>query len=289
MKPRRKNRPRRHERTKAQVTRVAPPKGRLRHVFTILGDVIRTAEALLLAVPLPEDDDDRRHTVFEIGVANRANSALKATRLLCEQGHWEFAAAVVRQLFELLLSIEHIGRLPDRRAAVFRYAKFGLLETIQARLAEAAYDEKTGRPVDSEYVAMLHALRDRGFSDFKVGPGGKKWSRTWSGLSARDLADRSESTIRRDQYEILFRVWSQQTHATPGAMLAEVLPTDVDIDAIVRDDDVRIVETCSVAIGMFIDLWSELPHLPKLDPAKSANWLGALLQEAHTYQPGATG
>lgn len=55
----------------------------------------------------------------------RGVNAVKSTRLLLEHAHWESAAGPVRQLFELLINLEHIAADPDRDAAVFRYAKFG--------------------------------------------------------------------------------------------------------------------------------------------------------------------
>ena len=65
--------------------------------------------------------------MFDAGMLSRGSNALKSVRLLCEQAHWEFAAGVVRQLFELVLNMEYLGTLPDRDAAIFRYAKYGLL------------------------------------------------------------------------------------------------------------------------------------------------------------------
>lgn len=63
---------------------------------------------------------------------------MKSTRLLLEHAHWETAAGPVRPLFELLVNLEHVAAEPDREAAVFRYAKFGLLQAVRRQRTQLA-------------------------------------------------------------------------------------------------------------------------------------------------------
>lgn len=261
---------------------MAAPKLRLRPLFRVLHKVIASTQRALIEAPPPSHEDWRIFT-FEIGIANRGLNGLRAVRLLCEEGHWENAAAAVRQIYELVVNMEHISSLPEREAAVSRYVKFGLLQEVQRRLLEVGYDRDTGRPVDEQTEAPLRRILAVGFPEFRSGSdAAPRFDRTWSGLTTKALAARSSNPIRRKQYEILFRFWSEEAHASPRALLEAVMPTsDLDFDAAVLSDDTRIAETVSVAVSLYIDLWMLLPSLPPL--AEAWNWLDELLAIAQRF------
>lgn len=67
----------------------------------------------------PRDSDDPL-VRFDRGILLRAVNALKAARLLLEAVHWEFAAAPARQLFDLVVNIEHLNTQGDRERAIPR-------------------------------------------------------------------------------------------------------------------------------------------------------------------------
>src|SRR6266566_2805132 len=133
-----------------RMQRVAAPKTRLRSLFALLHDVITSADRTLLIT----ENVDEPLVRFDVAMLQRGINALKAVRLLTEHGHWEFAAAATRQLYELVVNMEYLGEQPDRDEAAFRYAKFGLLQTVQAEHRTALYNEKTGRPVEEQRLAM---------------------------------------------------------------------------------------------------------------------------------------
>ena len=47
---------------------------------------------------------------FDVAVFLRANNILKGAWSLSENNHWELASSLIRQLFELVVNIEWMGR-----------------------------------------------------------------------------------------------------------------------------------------------------------------------------------
>lgn len=93
------------------------------------------------------------------------------------------------------------------------FAKFGLLQTIQAELASVDYNRQTGRPVDQQRVAILKRMIEVDYHEFRVGNKGG-FARTWSGKSTRTLALESpRQPLRATQYSQLFVAWSEQLQA----------------------------------------------------------------------------
>lgn len=220
---------------------------------------------------------------FDYGVLLRAVNTVKSAQLLLEHSHWEFAAGPVRGLFELVVNMEHLAAQDDRSAASLRFAKFGLLQTIRAQLREMAYQRETGRPVNEERRTTLEALLQSGFAEFQVGgPGSGKWASSWASKTTRALAEQSPyQPLREAQYSQLFVAWSEQVHGAPAALLPAMFPRSVnDIDEIVGDDDIRIAETGSMAITLFVTLWSLLPSLPALDRDVVRRWHTDLMAQA---------
>jgi hypothetical protein len=276
----RKRAPARRRQPDPRVERVAGPKTRLRSLFALLHDVITTADRTLLGT----ENLDKPVVRIDLAVLQRGINALKAVRLLAENGHWEFAASATRQLFELVVNMEYLGMLPDRDQEAFRYAKFGLLQTVQAAHREALYDKKMGRAVDEQRLARIESMLKRSFPEFRPS-GGARWQQSWSGENTWQLAELSENPLRVDQYNQLFKIWSEETHATPGALIesftaqaGENWPADV-----VARDEVRMVEMVTIAISLFLEVWVLLPHVPTLEVAKFKAWTDGLIVEASKH------
>lgn len=209
---------------------------------------------------------------LDIEIFIRGVNAVKAISVLLAEAHWEFAAGPVRQLFELVINAEYLGNLPDRDEAALRYATFGLLQTALQERDQMLYDKSTGRDVDEPRLRVIEAILARSFPMFRnAGSNGKiTWARTWCGKSARELAQLSTNRLRPDQYELLFRAWSSQTHGSPGAIVGA--SRFLDAPAIMADDDRRVVETGTIAVTLFVELWQALPHVPPLAPQAAHAW-----------------
>jgi hypothetical protein len=161
--PRRKKHDRRRGSTRPKpmppgMQRLSPPKTRLKSLLQLLVEIPAAAEQAMITATMPEDETGKRLLMFDASVLVRASNALKVIRLLCEQAHWEFAAASVRQLFELVLNTEYLATQPDREAAIFRYSKYGLLQTVRHQHLAVLYDQKTGRPIDEQRLARLESM-----------------------------------------------------------------------------------------------------------------------------------
>jgi hypothetical protein len=255
-------------------------------------DMTSSADKALLTIQNVGDQLVR----FDVGILVRAINAMKSTRLLLEQAHWEFAAAAVRQLFELTVNMEYLADQPDRKQATFRYAKYGLLQMVRHEHQAALYHRKTGRPVDAERLAVLESFLAHSFPEFRKkdrADGSPNWAASWCDRTTRNLAESSTNPLRRDQYQMLFSTWSEQTHASPGALLDNFFRSGGEdwVKDTVAFDDVRIGEIGTMAIVLFLELWKLLPHGPALDATKDLQRINVLLDHARTlivvvWQPG---
>lgn len=265
------------------IHRLKSPRQRLKGSLALPLEVARVSEDAVVGMTMPSVKSDLVLVQFDLAMLARGINALKAVQLLCGEGHWEFAASVVRQLFELVINLEFLAEQPRREEAVRRYMRFGLLQTVVQRQAMFEYDRKTGRAVNAGDAATVEAMLEREFSEFRDGKTPGRWKPNWSGQTARQLADRSGHKLRKDQYKILFTVWSEQTHATPGALLNSIFPGAFDPDQIVANDDTKIAETIGVAVTLFLDLHGLLPRIPRLPMDKQRGWIEKLLREAQKY------
>ena len=188
----------------ADSGRLPAPKTRLKRLFTLMTSVTTAGDQALMRIPA----DSKEVVRFDAAVLMRGVNAVKSTRLLLEQAHWESAAGPVRQLLELLVNMEYLAAQPDRDKAAFRYAKYGLLQTVLSQRAAMAYEKETGRAIDESRAATLDAERnlEGAFPEFRrVSTTGKvTWARTWSGKNTRALADESPNPLRQAQYQQLF-------------------------------------------------------------------------------------
>jgi hypothetical protein len=185
---------------------------------------------------------------------------------------------------ELLINLEHIAAAPDREAAVFRYAKFGLLQTVRGQPTQLSYEEATGRPVDQSRVAILDNMLEHTFPEFRrlTAKGKVVWDVSWCGKNVKTLAKSSGNPMREAQYEQLFVLWSEQVHAAPAALLGGIFPFGGAMDAagIIEFDDRHVVETGSMAVTLFIELWRTLPTVASLDARAMLEWTISLVRQA---------
>lgn len=257
---------------------VTPPKDRLGSLFKLMGDVTLAADRAVLATPHAQE----RLVRFDAEILIRGINSVKSVRCLMEQGHWEHAVGITRQLFELLVNMEYLHTLEDRYQGTFDYVNFGLLQQVQAHHRGMMYLQETGRPVDAERLAFLQGLLDDSFPEFKgkVKPDGTQgWVPSWSRKSTRALAELSGDVMRPHQYQQLFTLWSEQSHATPGSFIENMLRGDEEdwIEKAVAVDDKKIVETAGMTLMFFIQLWAKLPNVNPLPPT-FVDWTRQMMQ-----------
>jgi hypothetical protein len=256
------------------------PKARLKDLFTSMGKATSAGDRALAQTPADGSELIR----FDAEALMRAVNAVKSTRLLLEQAHWETAAGPVRQLFELLVNLEHIAAAPDRDAAVFRYAKFGLLQMVRSQRAQLSYDEATGRQVDQSLSATLDSMLEHTFPEFRrvTAKGKVVWDVSWCGKNIKTLAKSSSNPLREAQYEQLFVLWSEQMHAAPAALMGGIFPSGGATDSaeIIEFDDRHVVETGSMAVTLFIELWRTLPTVAPLEARTMLECTTGLVKQA---------
>ncbi|WP_031142191.1 DUF5677 domain-containing protein [Streptomyces xanthophaeus] len=259
-----------------QVQRSASPKGRLGPFFKLLGEIAVAAEQTAQSTPNAADQLVR----FDIEILMRGANSMKAVRTLLEQGHWEPAVGVTRQLFELLVNMEYLSAMEDRGEGTLLFARFGLLQMLLAQQRKAAYQQEKGHSVDAQLVAMVDRHLANDFSDFQGKPkadGSVRWVPSWCRKDTAELAKLSSDPMRAHQYNILFRLWSEQAHAAPGALIANMFrgTEEAWVEQAVTENDQSSVEAVLFAAMFFLRLWLELPNVPA-SPGRVARWLREL-------------
>jgi hypothetical protein len=259
-----------------QVQHAPSPKARLAKLFKLMGQVTEAAQKAVLSTP----DATEPVVRFDIEVLLRGANSVKAVRVLLEQGHWEHAVGITRQLFELLVNMEYLGKQSDRGEATLRFARFGLLQFVLAEQRKIEYDQGKGRPIDPAKAALVdhHLMND--FTDFQAKPkpdGSVRWVDSWCRQKVQYLAEQSGDPMRVHQYEILFRVWSEEAHATPGALIKSLFRDNDDgwVDRAIAENDQWSKDTLCFTLMFFMRLWLELPHVSK-DVQQIDGWLRAL-------------
>lgn len=267
-------RPGAHRSGNPQVRHVLPPKDRLKPLFKLFNDVTSTVDRLVRDNPVGSED---RLTRFDAEVLVRGVNSVKAAGLLMEQGHWEHAVGVTRQLFELLINMEYLGTLEDREAQVLVYLRFGALQLALEHRRDFEYNQTVGRPIDTQRLAFLEKVLDTQFADFKGKPrhdGTETWVPSWSRKNAKTLAELSPSKMRMHQYRYLYAAWSEQAHATPSSLLDNVFREAEAgwVDEVIESDDKKIIETSAMTLMLFLELWDALPHAVAMPKEKSREW-----------------
>jgi hypothetical protein len=272
----------RQDKKKRAVTtkpRVAKPKARLRASFDVLAAVTRAADKTMKGLSMDATPPNR----VQAGAFVRGINALKSVHALAEQSQWEFAAAAVRQLFELLINMEELLRQDDVQDAAMRYVRFGLMQKVRGRYENLVYARDTGRSYDAELLGGLEELLETMFAEFRtVTKKGKVvYAMSWCGKTARQLADASAARIRPHQYTQLFSAWSEQAHGSPSTMLDDFLGTKAsDLEGLLQADEPRTAEVIAMAITLFVELWQLLPAIPNPEDGVVKDWTGALIEEA---------
>ncbi|WP_405908703.1 DUF5677 domain-containing protein [Streptomyces sp. NBC_00828] len=259
-----------------QARHAASPKGRLGPFFKLLGEVAVSAEQAVQSTSNPADQFVR----FDIEILMRGANSVKAVRTLLEQGHWEPAVGVTRQLFELLVNMEYLGAMEDRGEGTLLFGRFGLLQMLLAQQRKVAYEQEKGHPSDTQLAALVDHHLANDFSDFQGTPradGSVRWVSSWCRKDTAQLAGLSSDPMRAHQYNLLFRVWSEQAHAAPGALIANMFRGSEEgwVDKAVTENDRSSVEAVVFTVMFFLRLWLELPNVP-VSPERVAKWLGEL-------------
>ena len=181
--------------------------------------------------------------------------------------------------------MEYLGAQADREAAIFRYSKYGLLQTARRQHIELLYDQETGRSIDNQPLEVLEQMLEVTFGEFRRidKKGSVHWLPSWSGHTARYLAEQSKGPLRVQQYELLFSEWSEQAHATPGALLDNLFPSGLTAEQIVNSDDIEIVQTVMMAVTLFLEIWTLLPHVPQVAATQRLDWIESIIEEARRH------
>lgn len=229
--------------------------------FRVLDEVIDSALDVYKEI-LPNGPFDS----FQLGVFDRSFNSIKAIKCLVENGHWEGAAGIARQLMELALSMERIFVCSEEpEGAAIRFIRYGLLQEARYIRALAEYHEK----LDDTYPPVPMEVRDQAlaieFPEFKIKEkedGSVRWASSWCGKDTYSLARESPNPVRLEQYELLYRSWSEQVHGAPGALMTAVFPgvgNSERLTQLIYQNDKRLVETVANSINIFCELWLVLP------------------------------
>jgi hypothetical protein len=259
----------------------------MKALLQLIGVIATAAHHVLATTTRPEDEREARLRLFDINQLERGINALRAVRILCAERHWEFASGIVRQLFEQVLNMEHLGTLPDRDDATFGYAWYGVMQRLELRRLILRYQQKSGLPFDEDSLTELEQVLDESFPAFRsVSPEGKlKKLPSWSGHNTRYLAQKSKNPLREDQYDLMFSTLSEQAHGAPAALIDPLLvqPGKLDVDELLADDNTQIAEKLVMAIMLFLDLWKLLPHIPQVDVQQELGWRNAARVEGRKF------
>ncbi|MFF2325310.1 MULTISPECIES: DUF5677 domain-containing protein [unclassified Streptomyces] len=252
----------------------------MKPLHKLLAEVAAAADGLVLATPVDPDDLLIR---FDTEILVRAINSLKSVQALLEHGHWEHAAGITRQLFELLVNMEYLGAQPSRFEATFEYCHFGVLQFMREKHRQLLYNKETGRPVEAERLAFLEKMLDSTFDQFKGQPradGTTRWVPSWSRKSTRVLADLSPDKMRAHQYEHLFTSWSEQAHAAPRSLIENLFHNAGEqwVEEVFESDSKKIIESASMTLMMFLSLWRVLPHAVPLSSDQVLSWTRRMME-----------
>lgn len=259
-------------------------RGRLPGHFATLDVVIDDTEGVLAATrPTSEAECTR------IAVGQRALTLLQAARLLLEEGHWEVATGVARQLFEVLLNVEHVLAQSDPASAWDRYRRYGEAATLQAGLRKLKYAGQLGyADTDGEAEKIEGLLADAAYAEFKTGQGVVRPN--WSGKKVAALARDSPREGRGDQYEFYYRTWSEQAHGSSSTLIEMLIPQPESgaheriLAGVARESRHLIV----MLLILFADLVSALGLFGDAYGERSKAWREALAKADNDFKARST-
>lgn len=278
---------------------VQSPKTVMPSSFRLVRTITAAADRAVVTAGARKPDDEReaRLALIDLTQLERGCNALKSLSLLCGEGYWEFATGIARQLFELVINAEHVATFDDREDAIQRYGTFALLQQLEHARNLLRYSAARGDPVDQALLRDIETeLEHERFAEFRPKSkdgtlqrteGGRlKTVASWSGHNARQLAKASKNSQRLAQYDVLFTAWSRQSHATPGATLTDPLAVG-NLENLPAKERAQTLQTMTMAIVLFIDLWKLLPHVPKpADPDQFTRWRAEVRRQAVKLAPG---
>jgi Family of unknown function (DUF5677) len=247
---------------------------RLRPLFVVCDEMTKAADH---AVYLEGPGEIGTLEHFDRVVFMRALNTLKAARGLLALGHWEIASVCARQLFELVLNMEAIAD-GDRAERQLTFAKYGLLQRLMVERREIQYCIDTGRPYDHERFKGIDAyLASTSFVEFQTQKPGKEvqWARSWNGKTVYEMATASTDPLRIHHYNNLFRKWSEEAHAAPGALLESLFRVGDGewVERLIHDEDRNTSEVLVLSMNLLLELWLNLPAAPKHHLDRSGQWL----------------
>ncbi len=257
----------------------------MKSFFEVVFNIGAVADELLANAARPTTEDESRLFVFDACILTRGINALKSARVLCEESQWEFAVGAVRQLFELVLNMEHLATYGDRSEGTFRYAKYGLMQSFERERDRLNYSKCLGRTIDDERLLRLENSLEESFPEFRSRTANGKLARKqyWFGRTVRKLAEESPHKLRAHQYDLFFTPYSEEAHGAPGALIASMFPRSRSRDALIANDSARIVETLTMGVQFFFELWALLPNVPQASPENKHTWMSALIEESEEF------
>ncbi|QYH34583.1 DUF5677 domain-containing protein [Salinibacterium sp. M195] len=225
-----------------------------------------------------------------LAVAMRGTTLLQAGQLLLEEGHWEVAAGVARQMFELLINVEHLLAQPDEDAAWADYKNFAMAADLQARRRAMTFAMGDGYQDSDDSAADLdECLALEVFDQFRDRHQNIRDS--WSGKSAYKLAEQSSRSERLRQYQYYYRTWSAQAHAGPSSIIESLVPHSAA--GAVEDFTGRTIRETLHLIAMLILLFSDLViALDILAPStheRISSWRQAMQDAIYEWRTGGRG
>lgn len=270
---------------------IGPRSKRLRPFFRVLSEVTRSGD--IAAADFVRGRDLEGVERFDTGVFLRGVNILKGVHVLCEQGHWEMASGLGRQLFELVLNVEWMAAQENREAATLRFSHYGLLQSLISRLESLRDTEISGRAVNDSAVRKVRDyIESDAFSEFQVqkqSDGSYRYAKSWNGLNAWQMAKASDQSMRLRQYRMLFVRWSEEAHGAPGALVPAMFgPSGPDwTREVLRQDESTIAQLIVMVLTLFQELDYFLPSGPGLG-ASYVSWL-ARLRDVAVNDFGVTG
>ena len=218
--------------------------------------------------------------VMRLAVSQRVLTIVQGSRLLLEEGHWELASAAVRQLFELLVNIEHLLDESDPETAWESYRRYGEAQALQASLRKLNYAVSAGfKDSHGEVANLSKALADARFDEFRHPKGHIRDS--WTGRTVEKLAHDSRVPWRAEQYRYYFRTWSEQAHATPSSFVsnfsarAQTTGLDHELAMFAREAEQLI----TMLISISADLTSALGIFASAQAKTARRWQNHLRGE----------
>lgn len=245
----------------------------LRSYFVVLDSAIQAGTATLSTAQGQISDGE----VARLVLLDRAVTILQAGRLLLEDAHWETASGVARQMFELLVNVEHLAGQPDTEAALAKYKSFGVMALARRERRALAYATEQGfADGDGRGQELDKLLQCADFDQFRDKNG--KLLDNWARRDVAAMAAMSPDALRKSQYEYYYRSWSEHAHASPSSLIAAIIaqPDDGAVDGIRESVYRETRQLIVMLISMFSDLVLVLGQPRLVNEIEIASWRDGL-------------